>query len=135
MLLLKNGYKWIQYVSFEHEIESRKLEYYRVLRSCQAQRPNESISDWVNFFFDALKNIQGLLMQKLQIHQEEGEQLLPREKLVVSFIQNHPGCKSGDIAKGLGVSRMIVIRTLSALINKNLVEKHGSGSATQYTII
>ena len=135
LLLLKNGYKWIQYVSFEHEIESRKLEYYRVLRSCQAQRPNESISDWVNFFFDALKNIQGLLMQKLQIHQEEGEQLLPREKLVVSFIQNHPGCKSGDIAKGLGVSRMIVIRTLSALINKNLVEKHGSGSATQYTII
>ena len=134
MLLLKNGYKWIQYVSFEHEIESRKLEYYRVLRSCQAQRPNENISDWVNFFFDALKSIQGLLMQKLQIHQTENEQLLPREKLVVSFIQNHPGCKSGDIAKGLGVSRMIIIRLLLVLINKNLIEKHGSGSATQYTI-
>ena len=134
MLLLKNGYKWIQYVSFEHEIESRKLEYYRVLRSCQAQRPNENISDWVNFFFDALKSIQGLLMQKLQIHQTENEQLLPREKLVVSFIQNHPGCKSGDIAKGLGVSRMIIIRLLLVLINKNLIEKHSSGSATQYTI-
>ncbi|MBS4064028.1 MAG: Fic family protein [Chitinophagaceae bacterium] len=134
LLLLKNGYKWIQYVSFEHEIESRKLEYYRVLRSCQAQRPNENISDWVNFFLDALKNIQGLLMQKLQVHQGEGEQLLPREKLVVSFIQNHPGCKSGDIAKGLGISRMIVIRLLSTLIEKNLIEKHGSGSGTQYTI-
>lgn len=134
LLLLKNGYKWIQYVSFEHEIESRKLEYYRVLRSCQAQRPNENISDWVNFFFDALKNIQGLLMQKLQVHQGEGEQLLPREKLVVSFIQNHPGCKSGDITRGLGISRMIVIRLLSILIEKNLIEKHGSGSGTQYTI-
>ena len=134
LLLLKNGYKWIQYISFEHEIESRKIEYYRVLRSCQAQRPNENISDWVNFFFDALKNIQGLLMQKLQIHHEEGEQLLPREKLVVSFIQNHPGCKSGDIAKGLGISRMIIIRLLSALIDKNFIEKHASGSATQYTI-
>ena len=73
-------------------------------------------------------------MQKLQIHHTEGEQLLPREKLVVSFIQNHPGCKSSDIAKGLGISRMIVIRLLSALIDKNLVEKHASGSATQYTI-
>lgn len=40
LLLLKNGYKWIQYVSFEHEIESRKTEYYKVLMSCQAQRPN-----------------------------------------------------------------------------------------------
>ena len=29
LLLLKNGYKWIQYVSFEHEIESKKEEYYR----------------------------------------------------------------------------------------------------------
>ena len=135
LLLLKNGYKWIQYVSFEHEIESRKLEYYRVLRICQAERPNENISDWVNFFFDALKNIQGLLMQKLQVNQGEEEQLLPREKLFVSFIQNHPGCKSGDIAKGLGISRMIVIRQLSILIKKNLIEKHGSGSGTQYTII
>lgn len=73
-------------------------------------------------------------MQKLQIHQTEGEQLLPREKLVVSFIQNHPGCKSGDIAKGLGLSIMIVIRLLSALIDKNLIEKHDTGSGTQYTI-
>jgi Fic family protein len=134
LLLLKNGYKWIQYVSFEHEIESRKLEYYGVLRSCQAQRPNENISDWVNFFFGALKNIQEQLMQKLQITQAGSEQLLPREKLVVGFIQNHPGCKSGDIAKGLGISRMIIIRLLLVLIAKNLIEKHGSGSGTQYTI-
>jgi Fic family protein len=134
LLLLKNGYAWIEYVSFEHEIESRKLEYYRVLRSCQAQRPNENISDWVSFYLDALKNIQELLMQKLQVNQADGAQLLPREKLVVSFIQNHPGCKSGGIAKGLGISRMIVIRLLSTLIAKNLIEKHGSGSGTYYTI-
>jgi Fic family protein len=65
LLLLKNGYNWIQYVSFEHEIENRKPEYYRVLRNCQAQRPNENVSDWGNFFFDALKNIQEQLMLKL----------------------------------------------------------------------
>ena len=134
LLLLKNGYKWIQYISFEHEIESRKPEYYQVLRSCQAQRPNENISDWVHFFFDALKNIQEQLMQKLQIHQTAAEQLLPREKLVVGYIQNHPGCKSGDIVKGLGISRMIIIRLLLTLINKGLIEKHGEGSATHYSI-
>lgn len=133
LLLLKSGYKWIQYVSFEHEIEARKLEYYRVLRSCQAQRPNENISDWVNFFLDALKNIQEQLMQKLQIHQTD-EQLLPREKLIVGFIQNHPGCKSGEISKALGIARLTVVRTLSILLEKNLIEKHGTGSGTQYTI-
>lgn len=134
LLLLKNSYKWIQYVSFEHEIESRKAEYYKVLRSCQAQRPDENISDWVNFFFDALKNIQIQLMQKLQLHHTD-EQLLPREKLIINFIQNHPGCKSGAIAKGLNISRTIVIRVISVLIEKNKIEKLGTGSATQYLMM
>jgi Fic family protein len=34
LLLLEHGYKWIKYVSFEHEIDSIKTEYYSVLRSC-----------------------------------------------------------------------------------------------------
>ncbi len=133
LLLLKNKYQWIQYVSFEHEIENRKNEYYRVLRSCQAQRPDENISDWINFFFDALKNIQVQLMQKLHRHHTD-EQLLPREKMIISFIENHPGCKSGAIAKGLNISRPIVIRELLVLIEKNKIEKLGTGSATQYLI-
>lgn len=133
LLLLKNGYKWIEYVSFEHEIENKKLEYYKVLRSCQAQRPNENISEWVNFFVDALKNIQEKLMHKLNIH-EAGELLKPREKLIVSFIQNNPGCKTGEIAKALGISRIIIIRALAPLMEQNIIEKHGVGSGTQYTI-
>lgn len=134
LLLLKNGYKWIQYVSFEHEIENRKSEYYRVLRSCQSQRPDENISEWVNFFFDALRKIQEQLMQKLNIQKSGEPKLKPREKLIAGFIQNHPGCKSGDIIKGLGMSRMIVIRLLSALIEKNIIERHGTGPGTQYSI-
>ena len=51
LTLLQKGYKWIQYVSFEHEIENRKKDYYASLRSCQAQRPNEDITDWIEFFF------------------------------------------------------------------------------------
>lgn len=133
LLLLKNNYKWIQYVSFEHEIENRKAEYYKVLRSCQAQRPDENVSDWVNFFFDALKNIQIQLAEKLRLHKTD-EQLLPREKLILNYIQNHPGCKSGAIAKGVNITRTIIIRELSILIEKNRIEKLGIGSATQYLI-
>lgn len=55
LLLLKNGYKWIQYVSFEHEIESRKSEYYQQLMQSQKQRPGEDIYNWVLFFLECLK--------------------------------------------------------------------------------
>ena len=133
LLLLKNGYKWIQYVSFEHEIESRKTEYYRVLQSCQAQRPNENVSEWITFFFDALKMIQEQLMHKLEIKGIE-TQLSPKEKAIITFIGNHPGCKSGDIAKKLGIPSPTVKRILPDLHNKNLIDKHGTGPGTNYTI-
>ena len=134
LLLLKHGYKWIQYVSFEHEVESRKSEYYRVLRSCQTQRPAENISAWVIFFFDALKNIQGQLMKKIAVKGFEA-QSSPREKAIITFIGNYPGCKSGDIAKKLGIPGPTVKRILPDLIKKNLIEKHGTGPGTNYSTL
>ena len=133
LLLLKNGYKWIQYVSFEHEIESRKTEYYRVLRSCQANRPNEDVTSWVVFFFDALFNIQKQLMKKLEAQGVE-TQLSPKEKSILVYIGNNPGCKSGDIAKKLGIPNPTVKRILPDLLSKNLIEKYGIGPGTNYSI-
>ncbi|MDF9831310.1 Fic family protein [Parabacteroides sp. PF5-6] len=133
LLLMKNSYSWIQYVSFEHEIENRKTEYYRVLRSCQAQRPNEDITDWVFFFLDALKNIQSQLMIKLEQSGTES-QLSPREKAIITIISNHPGSKSGDIAEKLSIPNPTVKRILSELVEKGLIEKHGSGRGTNYAM-
>ncbi len=133
LLLLKNGYNWIQYVSFEHEIENRKPEYYRVLRNCQSQRPNEIVSDWSNFFFDALKNIQEQLMLKIKQNGIE-IQLSPREKSILTFIENNVGCKSGEIAKKLGIPSPTIKRILPDLIKKNFIEKFGIGPSTNYSI-
>ena len=133
LLLLKNGYKWIQYVSFEHEIESRKNEYYRVLRNSQAQRPNENATEWVNFFFNALINIQEQLMKKLEFKGVEAK-LSPREKSILTFIGNNAGCKSGEIAKKLGIPSPTVKRILPELIERNLIDRHGTGPGTNYSL-
>jgi Fic family protein len=133
LLLLKNGYKWIQYVSFEHEIESKKEEYYRVLRNCQSQRPNENITEWISFFFNSLLNIQNQLLQKLESSGLQS-QLSPKEKSILTFIGNHSGCKSGDIAKKLDIPNPTVKRILSNLIERNLIEKHGNGPGTNYSL-
>ena len=133
LLLLKQGYRWIQYVSLEHEIESRKAEYYRVLRGCQVQRPKEDVTDWISFFFDALGNIQKQLMVKLEDKGVE-TRLSPREKSILTFIENNPGCKSGDIAKRLSIPNPTVKRILPMLIEKNLIEKFGTGPGTNYSI-
>lgn len=133
LLMLKNGYKWIQYVSFEHEIESRKNEYYKVLRSCQAQRPNEDITDWVSFFLSCLSNIQAQLLSKLQMNGMES-QLSPKEKLVYTIIQSRPNIQSGEISEKLAMPLPTVKRLLSSLTSKSLVQKQGNGRNVSYTI-
>jgi Fic family protein len=133
LLLLKNGYKWIQYVSFEHEIENQKNEYYKVLRSCQAQRPNEDVTVWIQFFLSCLSNIQSQLLLKLQKSGME-TQLSPKEKSIYSIIQNRPNIQSGEIAEKLAIPAPTVKRILSELLNKGLIEKQGSGRNVSYTI-
>jgi Fic family protein len=133
LLLLKNGYKWIQYVSFEHEIENRKNEYYQVLRSCQAQRPNEDVSNWILFFLNCLSNIQSQLLTKLQISGLETH-LSYKEKSIYSIIQNRPNIQSGEIAEKLAIPAPTVKRILSALLKKGIIEKQGNGRNVNYTI-
>ena len=115
MLLLKNGYKWIQYVSFEHEIESRKSQYYLKLRHCQAKRPNEDITEWINFFFSALLNIQEQLMKKLEVKGTKAK-LSPKEKSILTYIESNPGSKSGEIANKLRIPNPTVKRMLRKLL-------------------
>ncbi|MDR2475372.1 MAG: Fic family protein [Bacteroidales bacterium] len=132
LLLLKNGYKWIQYVSFEHEIESRKSKYYQALRACQAQRPNEDVTIWVRFFLNCLRNIQKQLLKKLEQSGIE-TQLSPREKSILTLITNYAGIKSGEIAERLAIPSPTVKRILAELQNKNLIEKFGTGRNTTYS--
>ena len=131
--LMKLGYHWIQYVSLEHEIENRKKDYYRTLRSCQAQRPNEDITEWINFFLESLVNVQQKLEDKLKVSGIES-QLSPREKSIYTYIGNHPGCKSGEIASNLNIPNPTVKRILSEMVAKNLIETYGKGAGTNYTI-
>lgn len=133
LLLIKYGYKWIQYVSFEHEIENRKVAYYQELRKCQAQRPGEDITTWIYFFFDALINIQNQLIAKLKIEGVESS-LSPKEKSILVYISDHPGTKSGEIATKLKIPNPTVKKILSKLVSNNLIEKYGSGPGTNYGI-
>ncbi len=85
------------------------------------------------FFFDALLNIQRQLMNKLDFQGIE-TQLSPREKSILVFITNNPGCKSGDIARKLGIPSPTVKKILPDLLSKNLIEKFGTGPGTNYSI-
>ncbi len=88
LLLLKNGYTWIQYVSFEHEIENRKSAYYKVLMDTQKNRPGENVTQWLTFFLSCINTIQTNLLLKLEENKKASEKLSPREERIRFFINN-----------------------------------------------
>lgn len=133
LLLLKHGYTWIQYISVEHEIEHRKAVYYRELRDCQSQRPGEDISSWIRFFLEMLGNTQMKLKRELAGHGAES-QLTPREKMLLTFIGAHSGCRSGEIAKKLDIPSPTVKRALSDLLRKGMIVRYGKGPGTNYSL-
>jgi len=133
LLLLKNGYSWIQYVSFEHEIENRKAEYYQQLMQSQKQRPGEDVYSWVIFFLNCLNNISQQLIAKLA-GQGTIATLGPKEKKIYLFIEHHPGSRSGDIATKLDIGLPTVKKILTSLVKNKLIVKHGAGAGTNYTL-
>lgn len=134
LLLRKYGYQWIRYVSFEHEIESQKTEYYRVLRSCQSQRPGEDVSEWVIFFMSCLRNIQDALLKKLDLRGIK-QSLSLKEKNLLYIIENNYGIQTSDMAKKAGTSSATVKRMLDRLINMKLIERQGLGAGVYYTLL
>ena len=133
LLMLKDGYNWIEYISFEHEIERNKKDYYRSLRVCQSQRPNEDVSVWINFFLNSLVNLQRKLEEKLE---KTGilTALSPQQESIYICIANNPSSKVGEIAKKLAISTSSVKRTISKLMKLNLIERNGIGRGTNYKI-
>jgi Fic family protein len=132
LLLLKQGYTWIKYISFEHEIERRKSDYYRELMSCQSKRPGEEVYPWVVFFLDCLLAIHRLLLDKLD-RQANADKLSVREKKIYAMIENNPGVQSGTIAVQLGIPLPTLKKILAAMVKNRFISKHGIGAGTNYT--
>ncbi|MCF8285073.1 MAG: Fic family protein [Sphingobacteriales bacterium] len=133
LLLLKSGYTWIQYISFEHEIENRKVEYYNTLMNCQRQRPGEDIQPWAYFFLDCINSIQKILIEKLKSSGTNPE-LTKVENRVFNFIENHPSCKSSEIAEGIDIPLPTIKKLLATMVDRSLLIKKGIGKGTCYYI-
>lgn len=133
LLLLRQSYSWIQYVSFEHEIESRKKEYYQVLMECQRQRPGENVYSWVMFFLDCLNNIQDLLLKKIEV-KGIASGMTTREKKIFSFIENYPGTQSGEISGRMRIPLPTVKKILADMVTRRFIIKQGVGKGTNYTV-
>lgn len=135
LLLLKQEYQFIQYVSFENVIESNKDEYYRVLMVGQKNRyrDHESIDAWVLFFVQCLVTLTEKLEAKYETYSKLKTALNKRQQEVLDYVAEHEPAQVGDIEKALKeYSRNTLKKDLAYMVREGLLLKTGDRKGTRY---
>lgn len=101
LLLLKNDYQFIQYISFENLVEQKKKSYYEALMDGQKDRytDSEHINSWIIFFLSSLETLIQRLEQKYDVFKSKGGYLNDRQKKIKEFIEDNQPIKLNDLTK------------------------------------
>jgi Fic family protein len=133
LLLLKQGYAYMPYVSHEKLIEDNKPDYYLALRKSQKTlRTNKAdISTWAEFFVNILLTQSQMAMQLLT--QVNVETLLsPRQLVVWNYMEKVAQTSPREISRETGVPRPTINQVLNKLLGLKMIERIGQGATTLY---
>jgi Fic family protein len=137
LLLMQSDYQFIQYVSFEHVIETHKDEYYRALMEGQKNRyrPEERIDQWILFFLDSMI----MLTQRLQVKYETYSKITlvlnTRQQQVIDHIRKNSTIQINQLEILMpDYSRNTLKKDLAWLIKEGLIFKTGGGRGVHYHI-
>lgn len=138
LLLLKSGYGFIQYMSFEHQIENRKSSYYRALMDCQKRRKAgkaEEISAWVLFFLDCLLELALKLEKKSGDMKAMGGYLNDRRKRILEHIRADAPVRLADLAERFpDLSPNTIKKDLQSMAKDGFLAKEGRNKGTVYSV-
>jgi len=133
LLLLKEGYLYMSYVSHEKLIEDNKPDYYIALRRSQKtfKTEHESIIPWLDFFLTIFLKQSQMAVELLS--KENIEKLLSKKQLAVwQYLQEVDEATPGEIAQKAKVARPTVNQALDKLLRLKKVERIGLGRSTRY---
>ncbi len=133
LLLLKEGYLYIPYVSHEKLVEDNKPDYYVALRQSQKtfKTAHEDIMPWLHFFLSVLFTQAKMAVDLLS--KENIEKLLsPKQLKVWEFLQTVAEAAPREIAKVTGIARPTINQALAKLLRLRKIERIGLGRTTRY---
>jgi Fic family protein len=138
LLLLREGYDFVQYISFEHIIEAKKAEYYRSLIAAQQKRgtENEIISEWLLFFMSGLEELIQKLEEKYTRYLKIGGFLNVRQQKLLEILRDKKVFRLAEIENLFSeISNRTLIRDLKLLESERFLEKTGRGNAVVYQLL
>ena len=138
LLLLQQGYTFVQYASLEREVERDKARYYESLMQAQRQRGTEQevIGRWMNFFLDMLLRIIDTLREKQrEVNEPAALYLNQRQRTVLEYIRKQGFTALKDVETQLPeVSRNTLKYDLKRLHEAGYLTRQGKGRGTVYAV-
>lgn len=135
LFLMRQGYGFVQYVSFEHIIEERKEDYYRSLMEGQQNRYKETerIDSWIVFFLDCLVTLIRRLEAKYETYSKLTKELNERQEQIIEFISKRKKVRISEVAEAFKEhSRNTLKKDLAYLADEGLLIKTGERKGTRY---
>lgn len=133
LILLKNGYLYMPYVSHEKIIEDNKPEYYVALRKSQKtfEKGYGDISAWLDFFLTMFLEQSKMAIDLLS--QENIERLLTQKQLAVwNYLEKTDQATPRIISEDTKVAYPTVRQALDKLMRLKRIERIGQGRSTSY---
>lgn len=133
LLLLKEGYLYMPYVSHEKLVEDNKPDYYLALRKSQKtfKAKHENIIPWLDFFLTIFLKQSEIAVDLLS--KENIEKLLTKKQLAVwQYLESVDEATPLEIADKTKVAYPTVRQALNKLMRLKKVERIGQGRSTRY---
>ncbi|MFH1362416.1 MAG: Fic family protein [bacterium] len=133
LLLLKEGYLYIPYISHEKLVEDNKPGYHLALRKSQKtfKGARENILPWLAFFLSVF--LEQSKMAVALLSAENIEKLLsPKQLAVWQYLQTVNEAAPREISRNAKVARPTINQALARLLSFKKIERIGQGRGTRY---
>jgi Fic family protein len=136
LLLLKTGYSYVPYSSLESVIENNKKGYYLALRQTQSTIRTEDPDwqPWVAYFLSALCNQKEKLEAKIKRERILLGELPALSVSILEIVRTHGRVTVNDTVKTTGASRNTIKDHIASLHSSGILQRHGAGRGTWYSL-
>lgn len=135
LLLLRAGYMYVPFSSFERVIEANKEQYYLALRRAQGTLAGNGskLGDWISFFLKSMVKQKAELEKKLE-RELLAEKLPELSSQIIAYIRDHGRATIGDVVAITKANRNTAKVHLRELVSAGRLVQQGKGKGTWYKL-
>lgn len=135
LLLLRSGYQYVPYSSFERVIEANKEDYYIALRRAQGtlRKDDSKLSDWLLYFLRCMQKQKTDLEKKLEMELLL-EKLPELSTQIIKLVKDRGRATISDIVNITKENRNTIKGHLQNLVKSRHLIPQGKGKGTWYKL-